>query len=125
MQVTANNVANVSTPEFQASRARFEDGPGGQGVRISHLDVDHSPGPYQLETMPGGLEYVEGSNVDIGREMVDLILTGKRFFRQCGHGSRVGQDHGACGGPQGLSLSPSASHPKIILLRKNRPFAGN
>ncbi|MEF2145051.1 MAG: flagellar basal body rod C-terminal domain-containing protein [Desulfovibrionaceae bacterium] len=79
MQVTANNVANVSTPEFQASRARFEDGPGGQGVRISHLDVDHSPGPYQLETMPGGLEYVEGSNVDIGREMVDLILTENAF----------------------------------------------
>lgn len=63
-QVGANNIANVNTDEFKSSSAVMEEGSQG-GVRVSDIRQDTSPGPM--------LNGVEGSNTDIGREMVGLM----------------------------------------------------
>jgi flagellar basal-body rod protein FlgC len=82
-EITAENLANVSTPGYKARRARLEEGPGGEGVRVSHLDADSSPGPdisFLYSDAPPPLNAVrEGSNVDVAREMVDLIGTQNAF----------------------------------------------
>ncbi len=78
-QVTANNVANANTDEFKASDVRLETGPEGQGVRVSEIHKDTSPGPVMpypdLEV--GGdsavSDVVEGSNTDYVRETVHMI----------------------------------------------------
>jgi flagellar basal-body rod protein FlgC len=66
-QVTANNIANVNTDGFQASRANLETGPGGEGVRVSSLTKDTSSGSI--------FQGRETSNVDTAREMVGLMTT--------------------------------------------------
>ncbi|WP_147821915.1 flagellar basal body rod C-terminal domain-containing protein [Salidesulfovibrio onnuriiensis] len=66
-QVAANNIANVNTDGFQASRANLESGPSDQGVRVASLTRDTSPGAV--------FEGRETSNVDLGREMVSMMTT--------------------------------------------------
>ncbi len=66
-QVTANNVANVNTDGFQASRANLESGPEGDGVRVSSITTDTTPGAM--------FEGRETSNVDTASEMVGMITT--------------------------------------------------
>ena len=41
--VTANNVANLDTPAFQAQRAELVEQPGG-GVRVGQISPDETPG---------------------------------------------------------------------------------
>lgn len=60
--VTANNVANLQTPGFQAKRPQLEEQAEG-GVRVAGLQAK---GPAD----PGG-----GSNVDLSEEMTDLGLS--------------------------------------------------
>lgn len=67
-QVSANNVANVSTDEFKASSVALESGPGGQGVNVAAIHETSNPGPM--------IDGVEGSNTDVGNEMVDMMRTG-------------------------------------------------
>ncbi|MGE4291874.1 MAG: flagellar basal body rod C-terminal domain-containing protein [Desulfovibrio sp.] len=82
-EVTAENLANVSTPGFKARRVRLADGPGGEGVRVAQVAQDPSPGPdisaVFADTPPSGWAVREGSNVDIAQEMVDLISTQNAF----------------------------------------------
>ena len=57
-QVTANNVANVNTDDFRASRAEFrENGPGGVGVAVT----------------------ATRDRVEISREAVNLMSNGQGF----------------------------------------------
>ncbi len=82
--VTANNLANISTDEFKASRTNLETGPDGQGVRVSSITRDESSGPLKQEAVPTenpdtgrvqtGQQFVEGSNTDVATEMVNLIV---------------------------------------------------
>lgn len=81
-QVGANNVANMNTPGFKASRLALETGADGRGVRPQGIEQDNSPGPLQpalegvrgeqgrLETAWGARE---GSNTDLVREMVSSM----------------------------------------------------
>lgn len=69
--VSANNIANVNTDEFKASSVVLESGPNDQGVEVAAIRESSVPG-----TM---VEGVETSNVDVGREMVDMIRTGHAF----------------------------------------------
>lgn len=82
MAVSANNVANVNTNGFQASRADLETGHGDQGVQVAAIQKDTSPGPAvpslertqnpdtgQVQT---SWQYVEGSNTDLAREFVNM-----------------------------------------------------
>ncbi|BCS86791.1 flagellar basal body rod protein FlgC [Pseudodesulfovibrio sediminis] len=70
-QVSANNIANVNTEEFRSSSVVLESGPGDQGVRVAAIRESTNPGPM--------INGVEMSNTDIGREMVDMIQTGRAF----------------------------------------------
>lgn len=70
-QVSANNIANVNTDGFKASAVTLESGPADQGVRVGSISQSAAPGP-----SVGG---VEGSNTDIGAEMVGMVRTGHAF----------------------------------------------
>lgn len=82
MNVSANNVANVNTNGFNASRAELETGSQGQGVRVSEIREDTSSGPavQSLERSENpdtgrvetSWQYVEGSNTDLAREFVHM-----------------------------------------------------
>lgn len=48
LDVTANNIANVSTPGFRADEAHFETGPGGRGVDLASITESDTPGPVAL-----------------------------------------------------------------------------
>jgi len=87
LQVTANNIANVNTNEFKASVTRFETGPMDQGVRISEIRKDGSPGAFvqaPVFTEENGrtnqrLGWVETSNTDVSREFVNMISTARAY----------------------------------------------
>jgi len=66
LDVTANNIANVNTDEFKASRALFETREG-PGVSVTIVEED-TPST----TQPDG---VESSNVNLAEELVNLIAT--------------------------------------------------
>ncbi len=70
-QVSANNVANVSTEGFKASSVALESGPEGQGVRVGGIFESTNAGPE--------VNGVEMSNTDVGTEMVDMMTTGHAF----------------------------------------------
>jgi flagellar basal-body rod protein FlgC len=88
-RVSANNIANVNTDGFKASRADLETGPDGQGVRVSRIAEDTSAGPMVQSLVPtadpltGRIEtetqWVEGSNTDIPREMVNLMTSERAY----------------------------------------------
>ena len=81
LQVTANNLANVNTNEFKASSVRFETGPMDQGVRISEIRSDATPGAWvehPVYTEEEGrarqrMGWIETSNTDIAREFTNMI----------------------------------------------------
>ena len=88
MAVTANNVANINTDGYKSQDARLETGPDGQGVRVSAIVRDDSPGGYQPESVSGynqagvyepSAGLVETSNVDLARQTVDMIQTSRAF----------------------------------------------
>lgn len=82
--VTANNVANSRTPNYQAQRVELTPSTGG-GVRVSGVFRDTRPGPLVFDAIlvsqafengdPRLRGYLEQSNVDLSREFVDQILT--------------------------------------------------
>ena len=70
-QVTANNVANLDTPGFRASRVQATEADGG-GVRLGGIKQDPAPGGAVPASLPGETP-LEGSNVDLTSEAVGLI----------------------------------------------------
>jgi len=81
---TANNVANMRTPDYQAQRVDLTASAGG-GVRVAGVTRDTRPGPLVfdeiLASMADGAAgnglrgYIQQSNVDLSKEFVDQILT--------------------------------------------------
>ncbi len=73
LQVTANNIANFRTPGYKAQRVTMTTSPSG-GVSAT-VSTDLTPGITmpQVEGSPDGEQ--EMSNVDLAREMVNLILS--------------------------------------------------
>lgn len=76
LALTANNIANLQTPSYQALRATNVEVPGG-GVRIGEITRDSTPGP-PLPDFAGGPELV-GSNVDPAVEQVNLLINRRQF----------------------------------------------
>ncbi len=72
MSVTANNIANMNTDGFHASSARYMTGPGDQGVILGEIREDASHGPLR-SAWYGEVGPVETSNVDVARQMVDML----------------------------------------------------
>jgi flagellar basal body rod protein FlgG len=87
-QIGANNVANMNTPEFKASRLTLETGPDGYGVRPQSIDQDASPGPL-MPALEGKVDedgvlntvwgLTEGSNTELVTEMVNSIRDERAF----------------------------------------------
>jgi flagellar basal-body rod protein FlgC len=88
-QATAHNIANVNTQGFQAQRVDLETGPGGQGVHVGDVLTDQTTGPMvqrlqrtedpETGRVETSWQYVEGSNTDLAREMVNLTATQRAF----------------------------------------------
>jgi flagellar hook protein FlgE len=87
-QVGANNLANVLTDGFKAARTTYQDlprysgvaaqasmglGPTGPLIPVQGLPRD----PATPAWVPKG--FVEGSNTDVAREMVNLIVTERGY----------------------------------------------
>ncbi len=87
-QIGANNIANMNTPDFKASRLSLETGAEGQGVRAQGIDQDLSPGP-MVPALQDGVEaedyflpawgMAEGGNTDLVVEMVNSIRDERAF----------------------------------------------
>lgn len=70
-EVTANNIANISTDGFKASSVALETGPEGEGVRVGAIQESSTPG-----SLVGD---VETSNTDLAGETVDMITSSRAF----------------------------------------------
>jgi flagellar basal-body rod protein FlgC len=75
--VTAHNLANANTDRFKKSRTQFQEALGG-GVQAT-VHQDNSPGPEVLRDSSQGPTIVELSNVDLGGELVDLMIAQRAF----------------------------------------------
>ena len=86
-QVTANNVANMNTEGFNASRVTMEDVANQGGVAVQEIRETSAAPPMvpsqQLLEVQGQVvqeqAYVEGSNTDVGREMVNLMVNQRAY----------------------------------------------
>jgi flagellar hook protein FlgE len=87
-QVGANNLANVLTDGFKASRTSYMDLPSysgvaaqvqqGTGIAGPLIPVQGLPrDPSTPSYVPEG--FVEGSNTDVATEMVNLIVTSRGY----------------------------------------------
>ena len=77
LSVTNNNIANAMTPGFKKSRVEMAESiAGGVEPVIEPIAI---PGPSILEDTPHGPALVEQSNVDLGEEMVNLLVAQRGF----------------------------------------------
>ena len=70
MNIVAQNVANLNTPGNKSRNANLVA--GAAGVSVGSVTLDSSPGPIQ----PDG---TEGSNVDLGTQMVNQIVAAQYY----------------------------------------------
>jgi flagellar basal-body rod protein FlgB len=83
LDVTANNIANANTNRFQKSRVEFqEQAPTATGVEAIVEQVT-SPRVRGAQVYPPASQpadpSADASNVDMGEEMMNLILTQRGF----------------------------------------------
>lgn len=82
LEITAHNVANVTTPSFQPLQVHQTTGPGGQGTVAT---VTHPDFPVPLPDQPGALEDLPAlSNVDLVAETGQQILSQRAFEANLG-----------------------------------------
>lgn len=72
IDANSNNIANSATPEYKRTRVSLSDvEPAGVRANISKLETQ---GPKIYEQTSEGLELIEQSNVDLGRELPEMML---------------------------------------------------
>ena len=76
MDVNANNIANVNTSNFKRSRVNMQEAAAG-GVQVSVQKIDEPGLSLGTDEVTG--KEVETSNVDLGSEFVDQIVTQYSF----------------------------------------------
>jgi flagellar hook protein FlgE len=64
LNASANNIANLDTPGYQAQRVDLVSLSGG-GVAVGDVQTDHTPGPTQSDG-------AEGSNVNFAGELLNM-----------------------------------------------------
>lgn len=74
----AHNTANVNTDGFKHSQVHLEES-APLGVKATVRTID-TPGPTVLEQTPEGQQLVEKSNVDLSREIPNLMMS-RRFYQ--------------------------------------------
>ncbi|MEW6429034.1 MAG: flagellar basal body rod C-terminal domain-containing protein [Thermodesulfobacteriota bacterium] len=78
MDSVANNVANADSDGYKKTRVTLAEGQG--GTVQAQVERVETPGPLLLEQTAAGAELVEKSNVDLGEELPEMLLT-RRFFQ--------------------------------------------
>lgn len=74
---TANNVANVNTDGFKKSRVLLaEQLPQGVAASVERVET---PGAQVQQQTPEGYDFVELSNVDLGEEMTEQMISRHAF----------------------------------------------
>ena len=68
LSVGAHNIANAQTEDFKRTRALPVESTAGGGVTVT-LQTDKRPGP-QFLSSENSLNLREGSNVDLGEEII-------------------------------------------------------
>lgn len=76
-QATANNIANLNTDGFQRDVVTLSS-QSPQGV-VAEVNKDQTPGALMVETTAAGEEMVEQSNVDLVREVPELLMDKQGF----------------------------------------------
>lgn len=77
--VISDNIANYSTPDFKASKLSFDKffDQGGElelkGTYGKHITQDSENGKIDIFQETGGKERLDGNNVDLNVEMLDMI----------------------------------------------------
>lgn len=77
IEVVAHNVANVNTDGFKQSKTEFVEVSSGGVLPV--VQKDDSSGPTVLRDTGGNQTMVELSNVDLGKEAVQQIITQRSF----------------------------------------------
>ncbi|MBI3807181.1 MAG: flagellar biosynthesis protein FlgC [Nitrospirae bacterium] len=77
IDVTAHNVANVMTNEFKRSRTEFVAVETGGVLPV--IQKNESAGPSILNNTGYGPAQLELSNVDLGEEAINLIISQRGF----------------------------------------------
>ncbi|MDR0548364.1 MAG: flagellar basal body protein [Deltaproteobacteria bacterium] len=84
-QVIANNLANVPTDRFKASRTLYQERPSYSGVGALTQKMSQTPGALKpVAGLPvsskGAIQgFLETSNTDVAIEMVGLILHNRAY----------------------------------------------
>ena len=73
LEVTSNNIANVSTEAFKKSKATLKEGANG-GVQVDINRVD-TPGHHYQELEGDQMVDKETSNVDLSEELTQMVVT--------------------------------------------------
>ena len=77
MEVTADNIANVNTEQFKKSKATAVEGSNGD-VQLNIKRVT-TPG-YRYQEFEGDkMVEKEGSNVDLGEEIPEMMITQRAY----------------------------------------------
>lgn len=81
-RVTAHNLANINTPNFKRSYVVFEDNlrraMDNERIRMKLTHSGHRPGPGgmpspQVKTRGGTVRREDGNNVDLEKEMLEMV----------------------------------------------------
>lgn len=68
----ANNIANSNTEGFKKTRVTLENmEPNGVKAQVQKVET---PGPQIYDQTPNGLALIEQSNVELSRELPDMML---------------------------------------------------
>lgn len=108
---TANNLANVHTPGFQARRAELADGPGGQGAFQASTSRDTSPGPLLRSGRPFDLAIAGEGFFSVRRSDGSLGFTRGGSFQVDGEG-RLATSSGDLVDPP-IAIPPGATGVSI------------
>lgn len=84
--ITAMNIANVDTPHYKAQRLTFEQelsrrirSTAGTGEDAAHTEHAIQRASGSVETDPNESSRLDGNNVDMDQEQVDLVKTAYQY----------------------------------------------
>lgn len=77
LDTTAENLSNINTNKYKEKNLAFEEGKNGE--ISTKIQTNESQGPLILEEETEGQHLVEKSNVDMAKQMINLIESGRAF----------------------------------------------
>ena len=81
-KVTAQNIANLNTPGYKRSYIEFSEELNRAKLSLKRTNPRHLPAEVHRRApggVEGGAQCTDGSNVDLDREMLDLVTNQLRY----------------------------------------------